>query len=153
MTLLPKSATISGTINLGNYDNFRFDFGAEITSTEDYLGLVEFAASSLIGQFRNADAETQATVRAYVAKLCSIEEAQVPCMQQPAPEPAKAPAPVTLDQVSPLPERMPPASPLAVATPGEEPCTKCGAPVSKSQVKLSNLFMNKTLCKKCMEAP
>ena len=32
-------------------------------------------------------------------------------------------------------------------------CDKCGEAVPKSQVKLSQLFMSKTLCKKCMEAP
>ena len=194
MTLLPKSATIGGTINFGKYDNYRFEIGAEITTTEDYLGLVEFAASSLIGQFRQADAETQATVRAYVARLCSIEEAQVPCMQPPAPPPAKTSPSVTLDQVSPLPERMPaptpaeqaaaavrtcikpaapspapsappvaeasvpagaPTAPQAAkpAPEGGKVCEKCGAPVPVSQAKISQLFMSKTLCKACMEAP
>ena len=174
MTLLPKSATIGGTINFGKYDNYRFEIGAEITTTEDYLGLVEFAASSLIGQFRQADAETQATVRAYVARLCSIEEAQVPCMQPPAPPPAKTSPSVTLDQVSPLPERMPAPTPAeqaaaAVRTcikpPAAPPkseasdpydlviCERCGAETTKAQAKLSQLFMSKTLCKKCMEAP
>jgi len=101
MTLLPKNALIAGTINLGNYENFRFEFGAEINTAEDYLGLVEFAASSLIGQFRGADPQTQETVRAYVARLCSIDEGQVPVLGQqvpneaPAPEvAAPAPAPV-----------------------------------------------------------
>jgi len=35
---------------------------------------------------------------------------------------------------------------------GEETCEKCGCAVPKAQGKLSRLFMNKTLCKKCMEA-
>ena len=152
MTLLPKSATISGTINLGNYDNFRFEFGAEIASTEDYLGLVEFAASSLIGQFRNADETTQATVRAYVARLCSIEEAQVPCMQQPAPEPAKAPAPLpTPEPAKPAPQPATTAPAPKPAAPEGEVCEGCGAPVTKSQAKLSQMFMSKTLCKTCMD--
>ncbi|KUG21002.1 MAG: hypothetical protein KO206_03070 [Methanomicrobiaceae archaeon] len=32
-------------------------------------------------------------------------------------------------------------------------CEICDAPVTKSQAKLSQLFMGKTLCKKCMERP
>ena len=173
MTFTPKTATIGGTINLGNYDNFRFEFGAEIASAEDYLGLVEFSAASLIGQFRNADETTQAAVRTYVARLCSIDEAQVPVLGQPAPrsprkedpaiyESTKDPylprqeAPVkstlatstTLAQVSPPPPPRP-----AAPAPGEEVCEKCGGGVPKSQAKLSQLFMNKTLCKRCMEAP
>jgi len=34
-----------------------------------------------------------------------------------------------------------------------EVCANCGAAVSASQAKLSQLFMSKTLCKACMEAP
>ena len=132
MTLLPKSATIGGTINFGKYDNYRFEIGAEITTTEDYLGLVEFAASSLIGQFRQADAETQATVRAYVARLCSIKEAQVPCMQPPAPEPAKASTPATFDRVSPPPKQMP-APPVADAVSRQQHADKLTADLNRLQ--------------------
>ena len=32
-------------------------------------------------------------------------------------------------------------------------CEKCGEAVPSQQAKLSQLFQNKTLCKKCMEAP
>jgi len=35
----------------------------------------------------------------------------------------------------------------------EDVCEVCGAPVPKSQAKLSQLFMSRTLCKKCMERP
>ncbi len=132
MTLLPKNALIAGTINLGNYDNFRFEFGAEINTAEDYLELVEFAASSLIGQFRGADPQTQETVRAYVARLCSIEEAQVPCMQPPAPAPAKASTPATFDRVSPPPKQMP-APPVADAVSRQQHAAKLMADLNRLQ--------------------
>lgn len=32
-------------------------------------------------------------------------------------------------------------------------CERCGAETTKAQAKLSQLFMSKTLCKACMEAP
>ncbi|WP_343241772.1 hypothetical protein [Methanoculleus sp. UBA312] len=32
-------------------------------------------------------------------------------------------------------------------------CAECGEAVPSNQAKLSNLFMNKTLCKKCMDSP
>ena len=152
MTLLPKSATIGGTINLGNYDNFRFEFGAEIASSEDYLELVRFAAGSLIGQFRNADENTQTIIRAYVARLCSIEEEDVPCLGTPAPEtPAPETPPVTTPEPVPQPPKPAPAPPTL--KPGEEVCEECGGIVPAQQAKLSKLFQNKALCKKCMEAP
>ena len=95
-------------------------------------------------------------------------------------EPAKVPAPVTLDQVSPPPERMPPLSkseaghlksaektaadalgdlckePVKLSAPVQKQvesfgiCDKCGEAVPKSQVKLSQLFTGKILCKDCM---
>jgi len=46
-----------------------------------------------------------------------------------------------------------PAAAKPPAAPAEDVCEMCGAEVTKSQAKLSRLFMNKTLCKKCMEQP
>ena len=150
MTLLPKSATIGGTINLGNYDNIRFEFGAEIASSEDYLELVRFTAGSLIGQFRTADENTQTTIRAYVARLCSIEEEDVPCLGTPAPEtPAPETPPVTTPEPVPQPPKPAPAPPTL--KPGEEVCEECGGIVPAQQAKLSKLFQNKALCKSCLD--
>ncbi len=59
------------------------------------------------------------------------------------PEPEVAQAPL---QPEPL-EAKPPAAPAG------DICEICGAEVTKSQAKLSRLFMSKTLCKKCMEQP
>lgn len=143
MPFLPKNATIGGTINFSTLDDFQWQFGAEIGTAEDYLDLVQFTASCLIGQFRHADPVTQDTVRAYVARLCSVDEADVPVLGQPTPEP-EIPAP------APKPE---PIAPAPAAKPGEEICERCGCAVPKSQAGLSKLFMSKTLCKKCMEAP
>lgn len=47
----------------------------------------------------------------------------------------------------------PTAPPIPKPAPADGVCEKCGAPVTKSQEKLSKLFLSKTLCKKCMEAP
>ncbi|WP_342677009.1 hypothetical protein [Methanofollis sp. UBA420] len=57
---------------------------------------------------------------------------------RPAPEPAAAPAPVS------QPEQ--PQAPAAAAA-----CEECGGPVTKTQKQMSNLFLNKTLCKACMD--
>jgi hypothetical protein len=54
-------------------------------------------------------------------------------------------------QEQPVPEQnVTPQSPPAQA---EAVCEACGAGITKSQAKLSQLFMGKTLCKKCMEQP
>ena len=90
-----------------------------------------------------------------------------------APAPVKGPAPTVAEQAAAAVKRVikPPATagdaPESVPTAPPEPeasapsappegfgiCDKCGEAVPKSQVKLSRLFMSKTLCKQCMEAP
>ena len=64
------------------------------------------------------------------------------CIKPPATAPDPAPS------APPTPE----ASVSGAPQPGEV-CANCGAAVSASQAKLSQLFQNKTLCKSCMEAP
>jgi len=89
-----------------------------------------------------------------------VIEAAIP----PAPE---HPEPPRIPRPPAKPEEKPPAQPEAVpeqappvqepakpsSAPAEDVCEMCGAEVTKSQAKLSQLFMNKTLCKKCMEQP
>lgn len=43
--------------------------------------------------------------------------------------------------------------PSVTTTAEEDVCEMCGTGVTKSQAKLSQLFMSKTLCKRCMEKP
>ncbi|MDK2916129.1 MAG: hypothetical protein PWR25_686 [Euryarchaeota archaeon] len=87
-------------------------------------------------------------------RACPTPEA-IAAAIPPAPEPPRAPV---------VPEEKPPAQPEAApvqepapakpsAAPAEDVCEVCGAEVTKSQAKLSQLFMSKTLCKKCMEQP
>ena len=67
-------------------------------------------------------------------------------------------APESVPTAPPEPEASAPAAaPTAPPTPKPAPegeiCERCGAAVTKSQAKLSQLFQSKTLCKSCMEAP
>ena len=65
------------------------------------------------------------------------------CIKPPATAPDPAPS------APPTPEASVSGAPQSGAV-----CANCGAAVSASQAKLSMLFMNKTLCKKCQaEAP
>ncbi|MCE5339289.1 MAG: hypothetical protein LLF90_11490 [Methanomicrobiaceae archaeon] len=61
-------------------------------------------------------------------------------------------APVQAPSVQVQPQQEPVAA-KPLATPAEDVCEMCGAEVTKSQAKLSQLFMSKKLCKKCMEQP
>ncbi|NLA31413.1 MAG: hypothetical protein GX880_06280, partial [Methanomicrobiales archaeon] len=92
----------------------------------------------------------------------AIEAAVPPAPKQP--EPVSKPIAGTPKQPEPTPVSKPIAGAPKQPEPGPagakppaagegEVCETCGAEVTKSQAKLSNLFMNKTLCKKCMEQP
>ncbi len=72
------------------------------------------------------------------------------CVKPPvAPHPAPSAPPTP--EASASAER--PAAPQpAASAPDGEVCERCGAAVTKSQAKLSQLFMNKTLCKTCMDS-
>jgi hypothetical protein len=90
-----------------------------------------------------------------------------------APAPAMGPAPTAAEQAAaavaqcikplatapkePAPSAPPTpevSAPAAAAAPPEgfSLCAECGEAVPANQAKLSQLFMNKTLCKSCMEA-
>ena len=69
--------------------------------------------------------------------------------------PPPPPAPRT-EVRSPPPTKTPatPPPPLStVKSPGELTCEQCGAPITSVQRKLSRLFQNKDLCKKCLNQP
>ena len=86
-----------------------------------------------------------------------------------APAPGMGPAPTVAEQAAAAvaqcikppataPEPAPSAPPAPEASVSGAPqsgevCANCGATVSASQAKLSQLFQGKTLCKSCMEAP
>lgn len=70
------------------------------------------------------------------------EKQEEKVLVQPEAVPVQAPA----AQQEPIPVK-------PAGTPAEDVCEACGAEVTKSQAKLSQLFMSRTLCKKCMEQP
>jgi len=84
-----------------------------------------------------------------VAEQAAAAVAQ--CIKPPATAPDPAPSAPPTPEASASAER-PAAPPVARTAPAEVVCEACGAPVTKSQAKLSQLFMSKTLCKDCMEA-
>ncbi len=98
--------------------------------------------------------------------------AKVPAKVAPpvaAPAPVMGPAPTVAEQAAaavaqcikppaapkePAPSAPPtPEASVSGAPQSGEVCANCGAAVSASQAKLSQLFQSKTLCKKCMDSP
>ncbi|MGC9435013.1 MAG: hypothetical protein ACP5C4_02830 [Methanomicrobiales archaeon] len=87
--------------------------------------------------------------------------APAPEKTPPAPEPGqkpagKPPAPAKVPAAEPgpktAPEKTPPAGEpeTAAASATGEVCEECGGPVTAAQKKVSQMFLGRTLCKKCM---
>jgi hypothetical protein len=94
------------------------------------------------------EAEKEAVAQGPAAKggRKAPEPAAAPRGKEAAPKGKKSPAPPAAAGV-PSPEA---ASPPEPEPAGDVLCQECGEPVGKSQQKLSQLFMGKVLCRKCM---
>ena len=69
------------------------------------------------------------------------------CIKPPTTAPDPAPS------APPTPEASAPAAAVTAPPEGFSLCVECGEAVPANQAKLSQLFMSKTLCKKCMDSP
>ena len=148
-----KSVILAGTINLENYENFRFEFAGEVDQPADVMKQAEFSASCLLGLANSADPATGQKIRNYVARVFGVREEafqkgprrEDPAIYESKPVPSTPATPVPAAPPAPAPAPAKPAAPT-VAT-----CEKCGEGVTESQRKMSQLFASKTLCKKCLD--
>jgi len=144
-----KNAIVGGTINLGNYENFRFEFSGACESADDYLDLAAFAAASLLAQGARSDKQTEEKFRMFVGQVFGLPDEKVPVLK-----------------VAPKEEQVEPAAPKPATKPEKKKevdtshvtktctaysCDECGTDVSATQKRMTQLFVGKTLCKDCME--
>ncbi|WP_067052169.1 hypothetical protein [Methanofollis ethanolicus] len=168
-----KTLTLGITVNLDNYENLRLEVSGEVGSQEDADDLAGFLDATL-ARLGRGDEATAERVDAYRRRVFSMKPVEAPLPPQPeegqtvlvpieaeeaeapeavpepvpepvaAPEPEPVPEPVAAPEPAPKPEK--PQAPAAAAA-----CEECGEPVTKTQKQMSNLFLNKTLCKACMD--
>lgn len=179
MTFAPKEVIIGATLPLENGSTVTFSIAGHVEAERDIDDAVVIFGRKLLKYTNSATDADRLTVRQVVASITSTPLDKVPDVGTPTSipspvEPAKTSPSVTLDQVSPLPERMPAPTPAEQAAAAVRTCIKppaaapkseasdsydimicegCGAETTRSQAKLSQLFMSKTLCKKCMDSP
>ena len=151
-----KSVSWSALVNIGNNESLALTVSGEAATPDEARDIFAFACGQLLGVANSADEATAPLIRAYVSRLVQTEEARPVEQDAPAPVPKQDAVPAT----PPSAEEQAAAAVARVVkppAPAETPaagdvCEKCGAPVPKSQAKLSQLFQGKTLCKSCMEA-
>ncbi len=166
----PKEALIGGTINLGNYESFKFEFRGIVEKPEDYLDLAAFAAGSLLSQGATADPEVRGKIRGFVGKVFGLPDEKVPDVRvAPAAEPAPTPAapkegnpdrfdtgfpakPLKeVEKPAPAPEKRQPDTAHVTKAQAAYSCEACGAGVTATQKQMSQLFTGKVLCKTCLD--
>ncbi len=170
---MPDTITVGLTVNLESYCSLRVDVeGKEGEDEQSVVARLDKTLAYIASLCQN-DVKRDAIERERKGVLGGLnrQEPKEGAPKEPAPQPETKPM-ITEDSLpkkaaerrakevagkKPAPEPKPKAdpAPAAAATPadGEAVCEACGAPITKSQEKLSNLFTNKSLCKKCMEAP
>ena len=150
-----KSVSWSALVNIGNNESLALTVSGEAATPDEARDIFAFACGQLLGVANSADEATAPLIRAYVSRLVQTEEARpveqdaVPATPPSAEEQAAAAVAQCIKPPAkpPKPEASAPSAPPE----GFGICAECGEAVPSNQAKLSNLFMNKTLCKTCMD--
>lgn len=176
----PKSVSWSALVNVGNNESIALTVSGEAANPDEARDIFAFACGQLLGVANSADETTAPLIRAYVSRLVQTEEARPVVAGEPTPAAKKAPWEPKITKSS-YDARQANAAANRGAAPAPRPsaeeqaaaavaqvvkppaaakaseafglCEKCGEAVPPQQAKLSQLFMSKTLCKTCMEAP
>ena len=172
-----KSVSWSVLVNIGNNESIALTVSGEAANPDEARDIFAFACGQLLGVANSADEATAPLIRAYVSRLVQTEEARPVEREAPAPVPKKgtwvpkitkssydamqadkaakqdaAPAthPSADEQAkAAVAQCINPQPPAPAPKDGGERCEVCGGAVPPQQAKLSQLFMSKTLCKKC----
>jgi len=167
MSFTPSEVILGATLPLENGSTITFSVAGHVEAERDYDDAVVIFGRKLLKYTNCATDADRLTVRQVVASITSTPLDKVPDVGTPA-SPALvkesvkvAPPPTVAEQTAAAvaqcikPPATAPKEPAPKTTPPEgfSLCAECGEAVPASQAKLSQLFMNKTLCKSCMEAP
>jgi hypothetical protein len=173
MTFTPKEVILGATLPLENGSAITFSVAGHVEAERDYDDAVVIFGRKLLKYTNSATDADRLTVRQIVASITSTPLDKVPDVGTPTPpapvkEPAKVATPPTMAEQTaaavaqcikppatapdPAPSAPPaPEASVSGAPQSGEVCANCGAAVSASQAKLSQLFQSKTLCKSCMD--
>lgn len=154
---LPYGAEVllGGTINLGNYENIRFELRGQVRDGDDLDALIT-GFGETARRFGRGDPATAAAVDSWVSRVIPPTSVEV----SPAPVPAAPSTPVEPVQeapAAPVPAKKDlhvPSSPAPVQTAeigAGFACEQCGKQITSSEKTTSTLFCNKTLCKGCLQ--
>ena len=149
MSFTPKEIIVGASIPFATGSNVTLSLAGHIEREEDITDAVLIYSRKLLKLTNSASDADRLTVRQVVSSITSTPLDKVPDVGVAAPAtPAPLPTP---EPAKPAPQPATTAPAPKPAAPEGEVCEGCGAPVTKSQAKLSQMFMSKTLCKTCMD--
>ena len=168
MSFTPSEVILGATVPLENGSTITFSIAGHVEGERDFDDAVVIFSRKLLKYTNCATDNDRLTVRQVISSITSTPLDKVPDVGKPtspAPdkEPAKAAppaaAPTAAEQAAAAvaqcikPPTTAPKEPAPKTTPPEgfSLCAECGEAVPANQAKLSQLFMNKTLCKSCMD--
>lgn len=162
-----KRLTIGVTVNLERYENLRVAVEGDVETVEDAENLARYLDDILAGFGKN-DPETEKQIGNYRFRVlpgrgdAAVDGADAPEGER-APEGPEPDADAARDEETGVPlhsdshkeeglvadVRTPPRpAPGGVSL----VCADCGAPISKQEDKLGRLFVDRPLCRSCLEA-
>ena len=168
MTFTPKEVILGATLPLENGSTVTFSIAGHVEAERDFDDAVVIFGRKLLKYTNCATDADRLTVRQVISSITSTPLDKVPDVGKPtSPAPDKEPAKVAPPAAAPTaaeqaaaavaqcikPPTTAPKKPAPKTTPPEgfSLCAECGEAVPANQAKLSQLFMNKTLCKQCMD--
>lgn len=162
-----KRLTIGVTVNLERYENLRVAVEGDVDTLEDAENLARYLDDVLAGFGKN-DPETEKQIANYRFRVLPGRGDAAEDAALSGPEPKEASEPEIPDAHAGVPVQ--PDTPAG----GEGPsgvfaseaarmtvpaknesglfCADCGAPISKQENKLGRLFVDRPLCRPCLEA-
>ncbi|MBN1431299.1 MAG: hypothetical protein JW931_00840 [Methanomicrobiaceae archaeon] len=156
-----RKLSIGITVNLENYENLKVEVDGEVKDGEDAGELMEYLDIVLSRLGRN-DPETKKRIDSYRRRVLESPGGHIktdfrepkadlpPAIPQTTVEPEATPAPAGPEVKAGEPEKeKAPEKKIPEAT--GFTCSACGMPISKAEEQLSQIFMGRSLCKKCLD--
>lgn len=155
-----RKLSIGITVNLENYENLKVEVEGEAAGVREAEELVEYL-DTVLSRFGRNDPETKKRIDSYRRRVLESREEHIKTERYKPPEapPVQETPPVAAASEPEFPVKEPeeekiPEQPVSGEKQVEETgftCSACGRPISKAEEQLSQIFMGRSLCKKCLE--
>jgi hypothetical protein len=151
-----RKLSIGITVNLENYENLKVEVEGETDGEREAEELIEYLDSVLSRLGRN-DPETKKRIDSYRRRVLESpgEHIKTGIYEPPKAPPVQETTPAGPEPAAGEPEEDKiPEKPVPEENPAGETgfsCSSCGRPISKAEEQLSQIFMGRSLCKKCLE--